>query len=168
MSGVKFQWLLLLAGFILCNANLVVAKEPVSYALPDLDGNMHDLARYRGKWVVVNFWATSCPPCIKEIPELVEFHKQHKDHDAVVVGVNHEDIPLSWLRQFMNTVPINYPVLRSSPSRVTPFGLVQMLPSTYIISPDGRSIARRVGTVTAAQLDSYIEKKNKDKVAADN
>ena len=60
--------------------------------MPDLSGKMRSLEDYRGKWVIVNYWATWCPPCQEEIPDLVDFHDSHKDTDAVVLGVNFEDI----------------------------------------------------------------------------
>ena len=80
----------LLVVFVLLFAGPAMA-EPVEYSLPDLDGKMHSLADYRGKWVIVNYWATWCPPCQEEIPDLVNFHDSHKDDDAVVLGINLED-----------------------------------------------------------------------------
>ena len=55
-----------------------VFADPVDYSLPDLKGKMHSLAEYKGKWVIVNYWATWCPPCQEEIPDLVDFHDRHK------------------------------------------------------------------------------------------
>lgn len=60
-----------------------IAAEP-DYAPRDYKGVEHRLSDYRGKWVVMNFWATWCPPCLEEIPELAKFHAEHKDKDAVV------------------------------------------------------------------------------------
>ena len=58
----------------------VLSAEPVDYSLPDLNGKMHSLADYKGKWVIVNYWATWCPPCREEIPDLVNFHEEHRKH----------------------------------------------------------------------------------------
>ena len=148
--------LLLLAGFT------VSASQSLNFSLPDLNGKLQNLEQYKGKWIIVNYWATSCQPCLKEIPELASFHQQHKNRDAIVLGINHEDIPLSWLRQFMNTVPINYPVVRSLPSAKTPFGLIQVLPTTYIISPDGKLMGRQQGSVNQEMLNRYIERKTSE------
>jgi thiol-disulfide isomerase/thioredoxin len=142
-------------------ASGVALAEPVDYSLPDLNGKSHSLADYRGKWVIVNYWATWCPPCQEEIPDLVDFHDRHKDGDAVVIGINFEDIDQKQLETFVDSFLISYPVLRSAPLASTPLGPVPGLPTTYIIAPDGSPVARQVGPVTAKQLDEYITKNKK-------
>jgi thiol-disulfide isomerase/thioredoxin len=127
------------------------------FALPDLQGKLQTLAAYRGKWVIINYWATNCPPCVKEIPELEDFHQRHKDRDAVVVGVNYEDIKLTWLRDFISSVHMTYPVLLADPDKATPFGSIIMLPTTIIVSPEGRLMGQQRGAVTAETLDHYLE-----------
>ncbi len=136
--------------------------EPVDYSLPDLQGKTHSIADYRGKWVIVNYWATWCPPCQEEIPELVDFHERHKDSDAVVIGVNFEDISVEQLISFVDSYLISYPILRSEPLPATPLGPIPGLPTTYIIAPDGSPVARQVGPITGEQLDEYIARKNKE------
>lgn len=136
-----------------------VYSEPVDYRLPDLNGKEHSLADYRGKWVIVNYWATWCPPCQEEIPDLVEFHDRHKNGDAVVVGINFEDIGEEQLRTFVDSFLISYPILRSEPLPVTPLGSIPGLPTTFIIAPDGTPVARQVGPVTGEQLEDYIARK---------
>lgn len=149
--------LTIFATFVLV-ASAAVA-EPVDYSLPDLNGKSHSLADYQGKWVVVNYWATWCPPCQEEIPDLVDFHDRHKDVDAVVIGINFEDIGQQQLETFVDSFLISYPVLRSEPLPMTPLGPVPGLPTTYIIAPDGSPVARQVGPVTSEQLDDYIARK---------
>jgi thiol-disulfide isomerase/thioredoxin len=134
--------------------------KPV-FSLSDTRGKIHTLSQYAGKWVVVNYWATSCPPCIKEIPQLEAFHQRHKNHDAVVLGVDFEDISPDWLKDFMDSMSMSYPVLRSDMSQqVTPFGVIMMLPTTFIISPAGELVARQAGAVTAADLEAFIKRQN--------
>ena len=135
--------------------------EPIDYSLPDLQGKSHSLADYKGKWVVVNYWATWCPPCQEEIPDLVDFHDRHKDVDAVVLGINFEDIGQEQLQTFVDSFLISYPVLRSEPLASTPLGPIPGLPTTYIVAPDGSPVARQVGPVTGEQLDAYIANKKK-------
>jgi thiol-disulfide isomerase/thioredoxin len=135
----------------------IAAADPVSeFTLPDLDGKPQTLVPYRGKWIIINYWATDCPPCLKEIPELERFHQDHKDRDAVVVGVNYEDIRLPWLKDFITSVKMTYPVLRAEPGSVTPFGAIKILPTTIIISPQGELLGAQAGAVSAEMLDRYI------------
>lgn len=148
-----------LFAFLLAGA---VRAEPVDYSLPDLKGVTHSLADYKGKWVIVNYWATWCPPCQEEIPDLVEFHDRHKNGDAVVLGINFEDIGKEQLTSFVDSFLISYPVLLSEPLPSTPLGSIPGLPTTFIIAPDGSPVARQVGPVTGKQLDEYIERKKKE------
>lgn len=132
--------------------------EPVDFTLPDANGVAHKLSDYRGKWVVVNYWATWCPPCLSEIPELVDFHEAHKDKDAVVLGVNFEDIGSAGLKQFTEEYFMNYPVLQTKPGPRSALGPIPGLPTTYLISPTGEVIARQVGPVTAKLITDFIAK----------
>jgi thiol-disulfide isomerase/thioredoxin len=130
--------------------------EPVDFSLPDMKNVQHKLSDYRGKWVVVNYWATWCPPCLAEIPELVDFHEAHKDNDAVVLGVNFEDISLEGLQQFSEEYFMNYPVLRTTPGPDSELGAIPGLPTTYLVSPSGEVVARQVGPVTSKLITDFI------------
>ena len=156
MKRLIIVWLLSVAPVM-----SAMAEGKLVFSLPDTQGKIHTLSQYAGKWVVVNYWATSCPPCIKEIPQLEAFHQRHKNHDAVVLGVDFEDISLAWLKDFMDSMSMSYPVLRSDPSQqVTPFGVIVMLPTTFIITPAGELVAHQAGAVTAADLEAFIKRQN--------
>jgi len=129
----------------------------VSMELTDLQGTEHSLADYRGKWVIVNYWATWCPPCLKEIPELEFFHKKHKNLDAVVWGVNREEISLVELKAFVTKLHINYPLFQVLPDSVSALGPVRDIPTTYLVSPEGKVVARHVGLVTLKKLEEFIQ-----------
>lgn len=141
---------------LIVGATVALADPASEFSLPDLDGKPHTLAPYRGKWVIINYWATDCPPCLKEIPELERFHQRHKDDNAVVVGVNYEDIKLPWLKDFIKSVKMTYPVLRAEPDTATPFGAIRILPTTIIVSPEGELIGAQAGAVTEEMIDHYI------------
>jgi len=151
--------------FALCTTGFAVAEQ-VDFTLSDLEGKERSLSEFHGKWVIVNYWATWCPPCLEEIPDLVEFHEEHKDVDAVVVGVNFEDIDIEYLKSFSEDLLISYPVLQSSPDPVTPLGAVTGLPTTYIISPEGEIMARQQGSVTRRTLEQYIKRKQEQAAQA--
>ena len=132
--------------------------EPVDFMLPDMTGKEHRLSDYRGKWVLVNFWATWCPPCREELPELEVFHANHSEKDAVVLGVNMEDIGLEPLRAFVDEQFLSFPILRMSPRVSTELGRIPGLPTSFLISPSGEVAARHVGPLTKQVLEDFIQR----------
>lgn len=125
----------------------------------DLNGEETMLSDYKGKWVIVNLWATWCPPCLVEIPDLVMFHEAHKDKDAIVIGVNYETLDVDKVKTFSESQMINYPVVRfetEADGKMTPFGALQGLPTTYMVAPDGSVVAARTGMVDQAMLESFM------------
>ncbi len=131
----------------------------VDYELPDVNGEIQSLDQYKGKWLIVNYWATWCGTCMKEMPELISLHESNKDNDIVVVGINFETIEKKDLKEFVSEKSIPYTVLSTEPVRVTPIGKVPALPTTYIIDPEGNVVAGEVGIVTQEDLESYIKQK---------
>ena len=132
--------------------------EPVDFTLPDLEGKPVSLSDYRGKWVIVNYWATWCPPCLEEIPELVSLHEDNSD-SLVVLGVDYEEVNTAYLKEFVESHMMTYPVVRTEPVPMTALGPVMGLPTTYIISPAGERLARQEGPVTQADIEKYIARK---------
>ena len=97
------------------------ASDNVDYELRDLDGNLHRVSDYRGKWLIINFWATWCPPCISEMPELQSFYQQN-NAIAQVWGVTFEDTDKAKILQFIEQLGITYPVLGYGQDPLTGFG----------------------------------------------
>lgn len=141
---------------LLFGTSNIVSAEPVDFSLPDLDGKQVRLSDFRGKWVLVNYWATWCPPCLDEIPELIAFHEKHKDKDAVVLGVDFEDIDIEELKAFTEDYFMTYPVLRSKPTSRSALGSIPGLPTSYLISPAGNIEAKLTGTVTIKMIEDFI------------
>lgn len=149
-------FLVLLAATFSVAAESVKLDAKPDFELQDLDGKTYRISDFRGKWVVVNYWATWCPPCLEEMPELDLFHNTHKDKLAVVLGVNFEDIGDKKLRTWVDEQFLSFPILRDTPRAETVFGKVHGLPSTYVINPDGEYVARQVGQVTSQMLEDFI------------
>lgn len=153
MSRLKFM----LAGLVLAAVSTATATaEPVDFALEDLDGDEVRLSDFRGRWVLVNYWATWCPPCLEELPELESFYNRHKDRDAVVLGVNMEDIGLDSLRGFVEEQFLSYPVLRGTAVMSGVLGPVSGLPTSYLVSPGGEVVAQQMGPVTEDAITTFI------------
>lgn len=140
---------------LLLMAPLAGAKE-LSFTLLGINGDIHRLSDYQGRWVVMNLWATWCPPCLEEIPELQAFHDKHQEKDIVVLGVNMEDIALEGLREFVDEHFISYPILRGGPAGADPLSPMTALPMTYFISPSGELATTHIGPLTSAEIEGFI------------
>ncbi len=127
--------------------------------LPDLKGKQVKVSDFKGRWVIVNYWATWCPPCAAEIPELNAFHKKHQANDAVVLGVNIEKEDLDYVKEFTADLKISYPILVADTPLTSPYGNVSALPTTFIISKDGKLFQKIVGSVTQQRLEDIIRGK---------
>ncbi|MDH3714029.1 MAG: TlpA family protein disulfide reductase [Gammaproteobacteria bacterium] len=133
-----------------------LSAAPEDFEFTDLDGHRQRLSEQRGKWVMINFWATWCPPCIHEMPELEAFYRAHKNGKATVWGVTFEDTPAELIREFVADLSVTYPIMGLGHDPVTPFGTVRVLPTTFVIDPDGEFVRRFEGPVTAARLEQAM------------
>ncbi len=131
--------------------------KALDFTLPDTGGAMRSLSDYRGKWVLVNYWATWCTPCLDEIPQLVKLSQEYRDHQVVVLGIDYEQIGLEKLRAFMRDHHMSYPVLRTSPMTAQKLGPVLGLPTTYVVTPDGEIASTQVGKITRTGIEQLIE-----------
>ncbi len=114
--------------------------------LKDAQGAAHDLARYRGKVVLVNFWATWCEPCRHEMPSIQRLRDKLAGKPFAVLAVN-VDEPDARVRRFLAETRLDLPVLLDPGKKVTRGWSVLVLPTTFIIGPDGRTRYRLVGDI---------------------
>jgi thiol-disulfide isomerase/thioredoxin len=115
------------------------------FLVNDLDGNVISTASWRGKVVLVNFWATWCPPCRDEIPEMIELANRYKDRLQIIGISQDDDAPPEEVRAFAAQMGINYPVVMGSNALSAEYGGVPALPTSFVVNPDGRVVQKHVG-----------------------
>ena len=144
------------------------AHASFDITLESIDNTKHQLSEYigHGKWLVLNIWGTRCPPCREEMPELVRFHDEHKDHDATVVGIAIDFPSYGYAKKeevkaFAEDYLIDFPILLSDSSITEKIGLGRLegLPTTYLFNPTGIVVGMQVGGITKKILEDFIKKK---------
>jgi len=135
-----------------------LAAQALDMDLQRLDKGKDALSDYRGKWVVVNYWATWCPPCREEMPELQAFHDNHEKTNGVVIGINTEVLGNDAIQSFLDDYFITYPNYVSGPLTESELGKIPGLPTSFLVSPEGNVEARQVGGVTREMIENFIKK----------
>lgn len=127
----------------------------VDFSFIDSEGETHKLSQYKGKWVLVNYWATWCPPCRKEIPDLSDFHIENDN--AVVIGVNYEQgLSNERIKKFIELYLISYPVTKMNDEITVALGTPRGLPTSILIDPQGNIAKKITGIVDDRRLKSLI------------
>ncbi|MGZ8287750.1 MAG: TlpA family protein disulfide reductase [Telluria sp.] len=121
--------------------------------LLDLEGKLHTLEVHKGKWVVLNVWATWCAPCIREMPELQALARSRDD--VVVLGLAADGDDAMRLRQFARALRVSYPIIAGNDSLMKEFK-VQAYPTTMLFNAQGKLVMTRLGQVTRADLDAHL------------
>jgi peroxiredoxin len=114
------------------------------------------LADFKGKVVIVNFWATWCGPCKVEIPDFVKLYDQYKDKGLVIVGISVDDSP-EQLQAFMQEFKMNYPVLQMTPDVESAWGPFYGYPTSFIVARDGSICTKHLGPATKEQFEQEIK-----------
>jgi thiol-disulfide isomerase/thioredoxin len=148
----KISFYLLALGLLMSAAPALQASD---FTMTDTAGKVHKLSQYKGKWVLVNFWATWCPPCLEEIPDLIELHES-KSANVVVLGVAMDFRNPQQVKEFADGLLVTYPIILGDRKLVAQIGPVEGLPTTYLYNPQGKLVAHQVGPVTRAAVENFI------------
>jgi len=125
------------------------------FSLPDLTGQNLNLSSYRGKVILLDFWATWCDPCRDEIPHFVELQNKYGDQGLQVIGVSMDDGPEP-VRAFYQRFKMNYPVVMGNAKTGELYGGVLGLPIAFLIGRDGRITAKHIGATDVSILEQEI------------
>ena len=119
-----------------------------------MQGKTHHLSDYRGKWVLVNYWATWCPPCLHELPELSSLHTAH--NGIAVIGIAMDYSSGKEVAEFGKAHGINYPIVLGNRKVVAQIGELDVLPTSYLYNPAGEQVGYQAGEVTRDSIEHYI------------
>ena|SRR6056297_53350 len=132
------------------------ADQSIEVELPSLEGEMVRLSDYRGEWVVLNYWATWCAPCRKEIPDLSQLHDDHDD--ITVLGLAFEDTEPQDFVRFLEDYPASYPILLVDTfNPPESLGAPRALPTTFLVNGSGVVVQTWLGPVTSTMIVDWID-----------
>ena len=126
-----------------------------AFVLEDTQGRVHRLADYRGRWVLVNVWATWCTPCLEEIPELVALAESRGDIQIIGMAIEWQD--RDQVLQFAEGMFVNYPIVLGRREDAQAIGKVSGLPTSFIFDVEGRLAARHTGALTRGQVERVMD-----------
>ena len=139
-----------------CPADAKVAN--FDFTFKDINGKNVALSAYKGKVVLLDFWATWCPPCRKEIPGFVELYDRYKAQGFVVLGVSMDD-STSDVKKFMRTLKMNYPILLGNEREDVEkaYGPLPGMPTSFVIARDGKICHQHTGFVAKEEFERQIK-----------
>jgi len=141
-------------------ALILLSGSALAFDVVDSGGHRHTLADYKGKWVLVNFWATWCPPCREEIPDLIALHDD-KRNNLVVIGIAMDYRDTKEVTSFANSMLIDYPIVFGTDKVTSQFKSIRGLPTSYLYNPEGKMVAYNVGALSKEAVENYITQNGK-------
>ena len=137
------------------NPNVIKTKA-IDFKLKDLEGKELSLSDLKGKKVFLNFWATWCPPCKEEMPEIEKLYQETKDGDLVIVAIEIGE-PLSTVKSFIDSNKYNFKVLLDTDNSVATKYNISGIPTSYFIDVNGNITSKSVGAINIEQMKEYIK-----------
>jgi thiol-disulfide isomerase/thioredoxin len=150
---MKRAWCTVVTAVLLSAALDCAAADFTFQSIQDKPVRLSD---YRGKWVLVNFWATWCPPCLKELPDLIKLYQAHQGRDLVVIGVAMEYSSREQVASFAGKHGITYPVVLGDDKSAAQIGEVEALPTSYLYDPSGSLRGSQQGAITRDAIEAFI------------
>jgi peroxiredoxin len=139
-----------------------LGRPSPDYNLKDLEGNAVSSSALKGKIVIVNFWATWCPPCREEIPDFIAFYNEHKTKGLEMIGLSVDQISAAQLKMFVQKNKMTYPVVLAEAKLIRAFDPGSYIPTTFIIDKKGIIRHIQVGRLDKATLISWFDRLSKE------
>jgi thiol-disulfide isomerase/thioredoxin len=139
------------------SAALSQTRKAPALSLKDLRGRNHRLSDYKGKVVLLNFWATWCPPCRAEVPDLVKWQREYRSRGLQLIGVTYPPTNRAEVRRFVRRLKINYPILIGTGATKALFAEGETLPMTVVIDREGNISARIEGILLPDEFDQIVK-----------
>ena len=156
-GGLMSRFLIIVALVVFTGAVFAQGKKASDFELKTSDGKTVQLSQLKGKVVLLNFWATWCGPCRKEIPDFLEVYKEYKGKGFEIVGVSLDEEGWSVVNPFVKQYKINYPVVIGNGKIVRAYGGFEYIPTTFLIDKQGTIVHTFTGLVTKAELQRRLK-----------
>lgn len=150
------SWMKWIVCIVLCFFTTVSAAQ-ISGSIRDSQGAVIKASDLQNKWIVINYWADWCSGCVEEVPELNRFYQKNKDKNIIVLGVNYDQLPPTYLQQSIRQIGIEFPVLSEDPRLMWRLGEVTVLPTTFIVNPQGDVMRKIIGPNTEQSLSRVVQ-----------
>lgn len=152
MKNILYIFLLLVG----CEFAVAKAANSTNFLLKDTGGIQHQLSHYKGKWVLINYWATWCPPCLEEVPDLVNLYDKRKDKDLMVLGVVFDYKNINEVSVYVDDMLMSYPIVLGGSDVTAQIGSAEVLPTTFIYNPHGQLVKIKRGLITKQYIEKII------------
>ena len=138
--------------WLTCISLLFAANVSAETMLHNMNGEILSFAALKGKWVLINYWASWCQSCIDEIPALNRFYEKNKHKNVALFAVNYDAIPLEMQQKLIKQLDIRYPALKKDPASALKLGDIRGVPATFIFNPKGELSRTLYGSQTVSSL----------------
>ena len=154
--GKLFIFMLVLTSGITYAAE--IGEKAPDFTLPDIFQKEVRLSDYQGKVIILDFWATRCPPCIREIPHFVELQKEWADKRVQIIGISLDRQGLNVLKLFAKKYKINYPILLCDEITLRKYSPIKFIPTTFVIDREGKIYKKYIGYRAKGIFEKDIKK----------